>query len=66
MQHNTQGHVYRAKNVDRVVTQFGSRPPEETRSKIRESLGQEKDRFLTLERMRSQRQQLNRSQSKSR
>ena len=56
MQHHTNGHVYRAKDMNRVIAQFGGKPPEQVKQKIRETLSQEKDRFQTLQQMRVRQQ----------
>lgn len=54
MQHHTHGHVYRNhKSADRVIQTFGNKPPQPIKEKIRQTLTQEKDRFLVLEQMRS-------------
>lgn len=64
MQHHTLGHVYRAKDSNRVIAQFGGKPPEQIKQKIRETLSQEKDRFVTLEQMRSRKPEQQRSRGR--
>ena len=64
MKHNTPSHVYRAQDMNRVIAQFTSKPPEQMKQKIRESLVQQKDRFLVLEQMRSRQQTQQRGRSR--
>ena len=67
MQHHTHGHVYRNhKEADRIIAQFGNKPSAPVKGKIRETLSQEKDRFITLDRLRSRKQEPQRGRERSR
>lgn len=65
MQHHTHGHVYRNhKEADRIIAQFGRKPSEPVKQKIRETLSQEKDRFMALDHVRSRKQEPQRSRGR--
>lgn len=65
MQPHTHGHVYRnEKEADRIIQMFGRKPSEQKKLAMREVLAQEKDRFLALEKLRSQQQERQRGRGR--
>jgi hypothetical protein len=66
MEHHKHRHIYREQDVDRLISQFGNKPPEETRRKTREDLSWQKEKFLALERIRHRNQQRQRGRADGR
>ncbi len=64
MQSHTHAHVYRAQDMNRIIAQFGQKPPEEVKQKIRETLVREQGRIAGLEQLRERQQERTRGRGR--
>lgn len=56
MNQNNHKHIYQARDTDRLITQYGNKPSQNTRQTIRQQLEQQRERFKRMERFKAQEQ----------
>lgn len=63
MEPHKHGYLFRERDVGRVIAQYGRKPQDEIRSRMIESLRDEREKFLRLEQFRGQERSRSRGHS---